>query len=80
MKKFEIILNDPTIEEVLSILPFFFNPENSDISVTAFLEGDVIINATFGTGKGWETLTSDLESAIELSCLLSDPYFFSGVV
>lgn len=54
-------------DKVLASLPFFFNEDNSNIAVSAFIDGDVELSIEFGTGLGWDSLESTLAEASQLS-------------
>jgi hypothetical protein len=57
----------PNKKQILANLAFFFNEENSDISIEPFIDGDVLITVVFGNGKGWDSIESHLAEATKLS-------------
>lgn len=63
-----------SVSELEGMLPFYFNRENSDIFVEPFCDGSVEVTVFFGTGKGWDTLSVDLLSAIRDSYNPWDTY------
>lgn len=56
-----------TKEAVASVLPFFFNEENSDITVEPFIDGEISVTCEFGSGKGWDTLGQSIKEAVAIS-------------
>lgn len=50
-----------SVQELLAILPFYFNSENSDITVSMHIDGEIYVTCQFGTGKGWDTLAEKIE-------------------
>lgn len=63
MKKFEIITGN--INHIMAEMPFYFNEDNSDVTVEPFRDGCVEVTVVFGTGKGWDTLTSTFNEAVK---------------
>lgn len=70
--KFEISGIFSTKKDVMEVIPFWFNEDNSDISVCMFIDGVVTISVVFGNGKGWNNLEEDLKRETEYSCQLGD--------
>ena len=56
-----------SVEDIISALPFCYNETNSDIAVEMFIDGEVTITVTFGTGKGWDNLEKTLSEETEKS-------------
>ena len=71
-EKFEIDGKFSTKQDVLEVVPFYFNEDNSNISVCMFIDGLVTITVVFGNGKGWDTIEEDLRRETELSCQWGD--------
>lgn len=65
--RFEISGFFGTVADVLAVVPFCFNEDNSDIVLESFIDGDVTVIVTFGTGKGWSELATTLKEATESS-------------